>query len=85
VGVLIVLTAFAVYAASALDGRLKDSRAAVMAFLFLMLGQVAIGAAVVLSGLYFLTAALHLAVALAMLYLLSQRWAVEVKKTEVVP
>ncbi len=84
-GVLILLTSFTVYAAARLDGRLGESRDAVMAFVFLMLGQIAVGAAVVLSRLYFLTTALHMAVALGLLYLLGSRWAYEVKKMEAAP
>lgn len=40
----------------------------------LILAQVAVGGAVVMTRLYFLSTALHLAVALAMLMMLARMW-----------
>jgi heme A synthase len=82
---LVSLTIVALYASIALDRRYKESRRLVRALLFLVLGQVAIGGAVVLTKLHFLAAGLHLAVALGMLTVLFHLWAREVKRGSALP
>lgn len=82
---LLMLTMLAFYASTVLDRRMRRNHPQAVALLFLVGGQIAVGAVVVLSGLYFLAAALHLAVALAMLLLLSNMWAREVNIREVEP
>jgi len=79
---LVFLTIVALYAAVALDRRLRESRGLARVLLFLALGQIVIGGAVVLSKLYFLATSLHLAVALGMLTVLFHLWAREVKRGE---
>jgi heme A synthase len=79
---LVFLTIVALYAAVALDRRLRESRGLARTLLLLALGQVGIGGAVVLSRLYFLATGLHLAVALGMLTVLFHLWAREVKRGE---
>jgi heme A synthase len=79
---LVFLTIVALYAAAALDRRLRESRGLARTLLLLALGQVGIGGAVVLSKLYFLATGLHLAVALGMLTVLFHLWAREVKRGE---
>jgi len=82
---LVFLTIVALYAAVSLDRRLGESRRLALALLFLALGQIVIGGAVVLSKLYFLATGLHLAVALGMLTVLFHLWAREVKRGEAPP
>jgi heme A synthase len=82
---LVFFTIVALYAAVALDVRLKESKGLARALLLLAFGQIVIGGAVVLSKLYFLAAALHLAVALGMLTVLFHLWAREVKRGEALP
>lgn len=77
---LVLLTVVALYAAAALDARLRRHRRPARALFLMIAAQVAIGGAVVLSGLYFLSTALHLAVALAMLVLLTRMWILEVRE-----
>jgi heme A synthase len=76
---LIALTVAVLYASTILDERIKGSRRAVFFLLLLMVGQVSVGALVVLTGLYYMATALHLAVALAMLYVIGNMWTSEVK------
>lgn len=80
---LLLMTMLALYASTVLDARMRKNHPQAVALLFLVAGQVAVGAVVVLSGLYFLAAALHLAVALSMLLLLASMWAREVNPGEV--
>ena len=82
---LVFLTVVALYAATALDGRLGRHRRAARALFLMILAQVAVGGAVVLTRLYFLSTALHLAVALGMLGVLFRMWAREVGPEEVSP
>ena len=60
--------------ASSLDGRLARHRGAARGLLAMLLLQVGVGGAVVLTGLFFLSTALHLAIALGMLAVLSRMW-----------
>jgi len=73
-GYLVFLTALALYLGVRRDPRQRDSRGLAAAFLFLVAAQVAVGVLVVLSGLEFLAAALHLAVALGILSVLAHLW-----------
>lgn len=82
---LVFLTVAALYAATALDGRLGRHRRAARGLFLMILAQVAVGGAVVLTRLYFLSTALHLAVALGMLGILFRMWAREVRPEEVSP
>lgn len=76
---LIALTVAVLYASTILDERIKGSRRAVFLLLLLVVGQVSVGALVVLTGLYYMATALHLAVALAMLYVIGNMWAGEIR------
>ena len=76
---LIALTVAVLYMASILDERLKANRRAIFYLFLLVASQISVGALVVLTGLYYMTTALHLAVALAMLYAIGNMWAGEVK------
>jgi cytochrome c oxidase assembly protein subunit 15 len=71
---LVALTIVALWAATALDDHLRKHRRMAGGLVLMILAQVAIGGAVVLTGLYFLSTALHLAVALAMLMMLARMW-----------
>lgn len=82
---LVFLTVAALYAATALDARLGRHRRAARGLFLMVVAQVAVGGAVVLTGLQFLAAALHLAVALGMLGILFRMWAREVRPREVSP
>jgi heme A synthase len=77
---LVFLTVIALYAAVALDRRLGESKGLARALLLLAAGQVAVGGLVVLTKLYFLATALHMAIALGMLVVLFHLWAREVKR-----
>ncbi|HLB25216.1 MAG TPA: COX15/CtaA family protein [Nitrospirota bacterium] len=79
---MILLTAAALYLSTALSGRLRGSQGGALLLLFLVAGQIVVGAIVVLSKLYFMAAAAHLAVALAMLVVLGWMWAREVSRPE---
>ena len=76
---LIALTVAVLYTASMLDERLKANRRAIFYLFLLVASQISVGALVVLTGLYYMTTALHLAVALAMLYVIGNMWAGELK------
>jgi len=76
---LVFLTVTALYAAAALDPRLARHRSMARSLFFLIAVQVGIGGLVVLTGLNFLSAAVHLAVALAMLSVLTHMWVAEVR------
>lgn len=82
---LLFLTVAALYAATALDGRLGRHRRAARGLFLMVLAQVVVGGAVVLTRLYYLSTALHLAVALGMLGILFGMWAREVRPGEVSP
>ena len=70
--VLVALTIVALWAATALDDRLRRHRRMAVALFGMILAQIAIGGAVVLTRLNFLSTALHLAVALGMLMILAR-------------
>ena len=74
VAALVALTVVALFAATRLDGHLGRHRRMAGGLVLLILAQVAVGGAVVLTRLYFLSTALHLAVALAMLMMLARMW-----------
>ena len=76
---LIALTVAMFYTASLLVERLKANRRAIFYLFLLIASQISVGALVVLTGLYYMTTALHLAVALAMLYVIGKMWAGELK------
>ncbi len=80
---LVFLTVVALYAAVALDGRLRESRGLARGLLLLVAGQVVVGGLVVRSKLYFLATGLHMAIALGMLVVLFHLWAREIKRGEV--
>ncbi len=82
---LVFLTVAALYAATALDPRLGRHRRAARGLFLLILAQVAVGGAVVLTRLHFLATAVHLAVALGMLAILVTMWTREVRPEEVSP
>ncbi len=82
---LVFLTVAALYAATAVDARFGRHRPAARGLLFMILAQVIVGGAVVLTRLYFLATAVHLAVALGMLGILFRMWAREVRPGEVSP
>jgi heme a synthase len=82
---LVVLTVLALYAATVLDRRLRENRAMAGGLLGLLAAQVAVGGLVVLTGLSFLAAALHLAVALVMLVLLGRMWIRTMASEEAAP
>lgn len=71
---LIFLTAAALYAASAVDDRLAVHRRLARGLFLMCLAQVAAGGAVVLTGLWFLAAGLHLGLALGMLTVTLEMW-----------
>jgi heme A synthase len=71
---LVALTVVALWAATGLDDHLRRHRQMAGGLVLLILVQIAVGGAVVLSRLYFLSTALHLAVALGMLMLLGRMW-----------
>ena len=71
---LVALTIVALWAATALDDRLRRHRRMAGALVLMILAQIAVGGAVVLTRLYFLSTALHLAVALGMLMVLARMW-----------
>ncbi len=82
---LVFLTVAALYAAAAVDPGLGRQRRAARGLFLMILAQVAVGGAVVLTRLYFLATAVHLAVALGMLAVLIAMWIREVRPEEVSP
>ena len=80
VGYLILATAFLIYGftASVRRPHMEKDLAVVLAVLVLI--QVAAGAVVVLTGLYYLATALHMAVALSILMVLGLMWKASVQK-----
>ena len=79
---LIFLTIGVICAACFIDAAMARHRRAVLALLLLAAVQIALGAFVVLSGLSFAAAALHLATALCMLLVLFRLWAAEIRQEE---
>ncbi len=75
VGGLIFFTVLTLYLFIRRDARQRRNRSLALSLLALVVFQVAVGAVVVLSGLYFLATAVHLAVALGMLSVLAHLWA----------
>jgi heme A synthase len=71
---LVALTIVALWAATALDDHLRKHRRMAGVLVLMILAQIAVGGAVVLTRLYFLSTALHLAVALVMLMMLARMW-----------
>jgi len=80
---LIFLTIGIICAACFLDPAMNRQRKAALALFMLALGQIAVGAFVVLSGLYFAATALHLATALCMILILFHLWATKSRNEEV--
>jgi len=74
VGFLVLLTALAAYLFLLRGPMFRGNRALGTSFILLMAAQIAVGALVVLSGLQFLTTALHLAFALGILWVLGRLW-----------
>jgi heme A synthase len=74
-GYLVLLTAVMLYLFVRRDPRQQGNRPLALSFLLLVAVQIGVGALVVLSGLYFVATALHLAVALGMLSVLAHLWA----------
>ena len=74
-GYLVLLTAGMVYLFVRRDPRQRGNRPLAFALLVLVAAQIGVGALVVLSGLHYLAAALHLTVALGMLSILAHLWA----------
>jgi len=72
--VLIMLTLTALYVFARMDESLSKVRGPLFAALALAVVQVGVGGLVVLSGLYYAATAMHLAVALGIIYLLSSVW-----------
>ena len=81
---LIAATAFAVYSLTLINARMADLRRPALALFLLVLLQIAVGAGVVLSQLYFMMTALHLATALGMLTLVERMWVMEAIRREAV-
>jgi heme A synthase len=73
-GFLVLLTAAMLYLFVRREPRQRGNRPLALAFLLLVAFQIGVGALVVLSGLYFLATALHLAVALGLLSILGHLW-----------
>ncbi len=71
---LVALSIVALWAAAALDPNLQRHRRMAGGLVLLVLAQIAIGGTVVLTRLYYLSTALHLAVALGMLMVLCRMW-----------
>jgi heme A synthase len=78
----IALTAMALCGAAFLDRSLGRYRGKALLLVILSLAQIGAGALVVLSGLNFAAAAVHLAIALAILSLLFHLWVAELCKRE---
>jgi len=78
----IALTAMALCGAAFLDRGLGRYRGKALLLVILSLAQIGAGAFVVLSGLNFAAAAVHLAIALAILSLLFHLWVAELCKRE---
>jgi len=81
----VALTIVALWAATALDDHLRKHRRMAGGLVLMILAQVAVGGAVVLTRLYFLSTALHLAVALGMLMMLARMWIRELSPGRTAP
>jgi cytochrome c oxidase assembly protein subunit 15 len=79
--VLVVLTFAALYITTFVEARMASYRNPIFILLVLGCAQIGVGAVVVLSGLSFAAAAVHLVLALGMLSLLFHMWAREVRET----
>lgn len=79
---LIFLTIAAIVAACFRDPALARHRRSCLVLLLLATVQIGLGASVVLSGLSFAAAALHLATALCMLLVLFRLWVLEIRREE---
>ncbi|MGB7631048.1 MAG: COX15/CtaA family protein [Candidatus Deferrimicrobium sp.] len=73
-GYLVLLTAVMLYLFVRREPTQRGNRPLALSFLVLVAAQIGVGALVVLSGLYFLATALHLAVALGLLSVLGHLW-----------
>jgi len=73
-GYLVLLTAAMLYLFVRWDPRQRGNRPLALTFLVLVAAQVGVGAMVVLSSLYYLVTALHMAVALGILSVLASLW-----------
>ena len=73
-GLLVLLTAVTLYLFVRREPRQRGNRHLALAFLVLVAVQIGVGALVVLSELYFLATALHLAIALGLLSILGHLW-----------
>jgi heme A synthase len=73
-GYLVLLTAVMLYLFVRWDPRQRGNRPLALTFLVLVAAQVGVGAMVVLSSLYYLVTALHMAVALGILSVLASLW-----------
>jgi len=80
VGILVLMTAVAVNLQSFRGSPRRENRGFTAWFLVLMVVQIAVGAVVVLSGLQFLAAAVHLSLALLILWVLGRLWVDAVRK-----
>ena len=85
VAYMLFLTITSLYIAALLDKSLETSRGRVSILLALITIQIAVGGAVVMSRLYYLATAFHLAVALAMLYVIGGMWAQAAVKEKAKP
>jgi len=82
---LVALTVVALWTATVVDGRLRRHRRAATGLLLLFLAQIAVGGDVVLSRLFFLSTAVHLAIALGLLMILGRMWVRELSPEESAP
>jgi cytochrome c oxidase assembly protein subunit 15 len=73
-GYLVLLTAAMLYLFVRRDARQRRNRPLALFFLVLVAVQIGVGGLVVLSGLHYLAAALHLAVGLGILSVLARLW-----------
>jgi heme A synthase len=73
-GYLVLLTASMLYLFVRRDTRQRRNRPLALSFLVLVAAQIGVGALVVLSGLHYLAAGLHLAVALGILAVMIHLW-----------
>jgi cytochrome c oxidase assembly protein subunit 15 len=78
-GGLILVTFSVLYAATYVDKRLSIHRPMSFMLIVMCVAQICVGALVVLSGLSFVAAAIHLVLALGILSLLFHMWAREVR------
>lgn len=81
-GAVIVVTLFTFWLATRLDARLGRHRTMALLLAVLATAQVGIGGIVVLSGLSYVMAAVHLAMALLLILLLGRMWVTELTEGE---